>query len=183
MTDQTGRVAAVSASSSHTFSKPTHTSITLIEGLGVDGDAHNGVTVKHRSRVRQDPTQINLRQVHLIHSELFDELSGMGFSVGAGEMGENVTTGGIDLLGLPTGTRLHLGDEAVVEVTGLRNPCSQIDGLEPGLMDATLGRDANGNVVRKAGIMSIVIAGGVVNTNDEIRAVLPAEPHIAMEPV
>jgi MOSC domain-containing protein YiiM len=179
----TGRVAAVSVSASHTFSKPNQASITIVEGLGVEGDAHNGVTVKHRSRVRQDPTQANLRQVHLIHSELFEELSGKGFAVSAGQMGENVTSSGIDLLGLPVGTRLHLGANAIVEVTGLRNPCTQIDGLEAGLMEATLDRDADGNLIRKSGIMSVVIAGGVVNAGDEIRAVLPVEPHVAMEPV
>jgi MOSC domain-containing protein YiiM len=170
-------------SAEYTFSKPTQASITIVEGLGVEGDAHNGVTVKHRSRARRDPTQSNLRQVHLIHEELFEELSAKGFSVAAGELGENVTTSGIDLLGLPTGTRLHLGDDAVIEVTGLRDPCSQIDGLGDGLMKATLDYDADGNLIRKAGIMSIAIAGGVVHADDEVRAVLPAEPHVALGPV
>jgi MOSC domain-containing protein YiiM len=124
-----------------------------------------------------------LRQVHLIHAELFGELSAKGFSVAAGELGENVTTSGIDLLGLPVGTRLHLGDDAVVEVSGLRDPCRQIDGLGDGLMEATLDHDADGNLIRKAGVMSLAIAGGVVHADDEIRAVLPVEPHVAMGPV
>ena len=178
-----GRVTAVSVSAGHTFSKPNQASITLVDGLGIEGDAHSGVTVKHRSRVRADPTRPNLRQVHLIHSELHEELAAKGFTIAAGQMGENVTTRGIDLLGLPRGTRLHLGAEAVVEVTGLRNPCTQIDGIEPGLMEATVDRDSDGNLIRKAGIMSIVIAGGVLNADDEIRVVLPAEPHITLEPV
>ena len=183
MTDLRGRVAAVSVSADHTFSKPTQVSITLVEGLGVEGDAHNGVRVKHRSRVRADPTQPNLRQVHLIHSELHEELVTQGFTVAAGQMGEIVTTRSIDLLGLPSGTRLHLGGAAIVEITGLRNPCVQLDGLEDGIMEATLDRDSDGNLIRKAGIMSVVIAGGVVRAGDEIRAVLPMEPHVALEPV
>jgi hypothetical protein len=137
-------VVAVSCSSSHTFSKRNQPSIRLLAGLGVDGDAHAGVTVKHRSRVAKDPTQRNLRQVHLIHSELHDELRAQGFDVGAGEMGENVTTRGIDLLALPAGARLHIGGSAVVEVTGLRNPCVQIDRFRKGMMAAVLDRDALG---------------------------------------
>src|SRR4051794_22285229 len=126
-----GKVEAVSISSGHTFTKPNQASIRLVEGLGVEGDAHAGVTVKHRSRVARDPSQPNLRQVHLIHAELHDELRGRGFEeVGPGKMGENVTTRGVDLLGLPTGTRLRLGEQAVVEITGLRNPCAQLNGLE-----------------------------------------------------
>src|SRR6185312_1699826 len=135
-----GRVVeAVSCSATHTMGKPNRGSVRLLTGLGVEGDAHLGETVKHRSRVARDPTEPNLRQVHLIHGELHDELRAAGFAVAAGEMGENVTTRGVDLLGLPTGARLHLGDTAVVEVTGLRNPCTQLDGVQPGLMAATLG--------------------------------------------
>ncbi|MFN8483769.1 MAG: MOSC domain-containing protein [Anaerolineae bacterium] len=178
-----GVVAAVSRSARHTFSKPTQAGICLLAGLGVEGDAHMGATVKHRSRVRQDPSQPNLRQVHLIHAELFDELRDKGFTVGAGEMGENVTTRGIDLLGLPTGARLHIGAEAVVEVTGLRNPCAQLDTFQPGLMAAVLDRDAERNLVRKAGIMSIVIVGGEVRAGDAIRVELPPEPHRPLERV
>jgi MOSC domain-containing protein YiiM len=178
-----GSVTAVSRSASHTFSKPNEGSIRLIAGLGVEGDAHAGATVKHRSRVKRDPAQPNLRQVHLIHAELHAELAGAGFDIAAGAMGENVTTRGIDLLGLPAGARLALGETAVVEVTGLRNPCAQLDGLQPGLMAAVLDRDAAGNVVRKAGIMAIVIAGGEVRPGDSIRVELPAAPHRRLEPV
>jgi MOSC domain-containing protein YiiM len=171
-----GVVAAVSRSAKHTFVKANEDSIRLVAGLGVDGDAHLGATVKHRSRVARDPTQPNLRQVHLIHAELHDELRGAGFAVSAGQMGENVTTRGIDLLALPAGTRLHIGDEAILEVTGLRNPCAQLDRLQPGLMAATLDRDENGNLVRKAGIMAIVLAGGEVRTGDPIDARPPSPP-------
>ena len=179
----TGSVIAVSRSGGHTLTKPTHDRIRLIAGLGVEGDAHSGETVKHRSRVRRDPSQPNLRQVHLIHAELHDELRIGGISVSVGEMGENITTRGIDLLGLPTGTRLHLGATAVVEVTGLRNPCTQLNQIRPGLMAATLGRDERGAVVRKAGIMGIVLAGGEVQPGDPVRVELPPAPHRPLEPV
>ncbi len=178
-----GVVAAVSRSGEYTFSKSTTGSITLLAGLGVEGDVHQGVTVKHRSRVQRDPTQPNLRQVHLIHAELHDELAEKGFVVQPGEIGENVTTRGIDLLGLPAGTLLRLGADAVVEVTGLRNPCLQLDGFQRGLKKAVLDRDEAGKLVRKAGIMSVVIAGGEVRPGDEIRVELPAEPHSPLEPV
>lgn len=178
-----GVVTAVSLSPVHRFSKETRDSIRLLAGLGVEGDAHLGETVKHRSRVRQDPTQPNLRQVHLIHSELHDELREAGFDVSAGQIGENVTTRGIDLLGLPKGARLYLGEHAVVEVTGLRNPCSQLDHFQPGLLAAVLGRDEHGNVIRKAGIMGIVFAGGEVRPGDPIRVELPPEPHSPLERV
>jgi MOSC domain-containing protein YiiM len=176
-------VIAVSRCGRHTFSKPNAGIIRLIAGLGVEGDAHAGATVKHRSRVARDPNQPNLRQVHLIHTELHDELRAAGFSVGAGDMGENVTTRGVDLLGLPAGTRLLLGDSAVVEVTGLRNPCAQLDGFEPGLMAAVLDRDEQGNVVRKAGVMAIVVTGGDIRPGDAIRVELPLLPHRPLEPV
>jgi MOSC domain-containing protein YiiM len=152
-------------------------------GLGVEGDVHQGKTVKHRSRVARDPSQPNLRQVHLIHAELHDELVMAGFSVSAGQMGENITTRGIDLLGLPTGTRLHLGNRAVIEVTGLRNPCTQLDRFQPGLMAAVLGRDEHGALIRKAGIMGIVLTGGELQPGDPIEIELPLEPHRALEPV
>jgi MOSC domain-containing protein YiiM len=157
--------------------------VSLRAGLGIAGDAHMGETVKHRSRVRKDPTQPNLRQVHLIHAELFDELRAKGFSVRPGELGENVTTSGIDLLALPTGTRLHLGASVVVEVTGLRNPCIQIDDFQKGLMAATLDKDADGNLVRKAGVMSIVITDGDVRPGDSVRVELPNTPHRPLLPV
>jgi MOSC domain-containing protein YiiM len=142
-----------------------------------------GVTVKHRSRVARDPSQPNLRQVHLIHAELHDELHASGFSIRAGEMGENITTRGIDLLHLPAGTRLHLGAAAVVEITGLRNPCGQLNRLQPGLQEAVLEHDAQGNLIRKAGIMGIVLSGGEVRPADPIRVELPPEPHQPLAPV
>jgi MOSC domain-containing protein YiiM len=178
-----GRVVAVSCSPTHSFSKPAQASIRLVAGLGVEGDAHLGETVKHRARVARDPESPNLRQVHLLHAELHDELHAAGFQVAAGEMGENITTRGVDLLGLPTGARLQLGSGAVVEVTGLRNPCAQLDGLQPGLMAATLDHDAQGNLVRKAGIMGVVVAGGEVRPGDAIRVELPPEPHLPLRPV
>ena len=178
-----GTVAAVHRSASHTMRKDGQLSIRLLQGLGVEGDAHAGTTVKHRHRVRMDPTQPNLRQVHLIQAELHDELRTRGFDVVAGAMGENVTTRGLDLLALPTGTKLHLGPEAIVEVTGLRNPCSQLNGVCDGLMAATLDRDAEGNLIRKAGIMGVVLQGGDVHADDAIVVELPAEPHQALQPV
>lgn len=178
-----GMVVAVSRSSSHTFRKEVHESIRLVAGLGVYGDAHSGETVKHRSRVARDPTQPNLRQVHLIHAELHDELRGSGFAVSAGDMGENVTTRGIDLLALPAGTRLHLGERAVVEVTGLRNPCAQLDRFQAGLMAAVQDRAEDGHLIRKAGVMGIVLAGGTIRTGDRIEVELPAPPHRPLEPV
>jgi MOSC domain-containing protein YiiM len=182
---QTGgmRVESVNASPKHTLRKPAHLSIRLVAGVGVEGDAHAGATVKHRSRVRRDPTKPNLRQIHLIHAELHDELGARGFTVAAGEMGENVTTRGVDLLGLPAGTRLRLGGEAVVEVTGLRNPCIQLEKLQTGLMAAVLDRDAEGNLVRKAGVMAVVVAGGEVCPGDPIDVELPPAPHRPLEPV
>jgi MOSC domain-containing protein YiiM len=178
-----GVVAAVSRSATHTLTKPNQQSIRLLAGLGVEGDAHQGEHVKHRSRVARNPDQPNLRQVHLIHAELHDELRTAGIDVAAGEMGENLTTRGVNLLGLPTGTRLHLGDTAVVEVTGLRDPCAQLDRIAAGLMAATLDRDEQGKVVRKAGVMAIVLTGGEVRTGDTIRVELPPEPHRSLEPV
>jgi MOSC domain-containing protein YiiM len=165
------------------MSKPNAGSIRLLAGLGVEGDAHAGATVKHRSRVARDPGQPNLRQVHLIHGELHDELRAGGFDLSAGVMGENVTTRGVDLLALPAGARLYLGVEAVVEVTGLRNPCEQLDGIQAGLMKAVLDRDSEGNLVRKAGIMGIVVRGGEVRPGDPIRVELPPPPHTPLAPV
>jgi MOSC domain-containing protein YiiM len=176
-------VAAVSSSAAHTFTKPGRAAIELLAGLGVAGDAHLGVTVQHRSRVTRDPSQPNLRQVHLIQAELHDELRAAGFAVVAGDMGENVTTRGIDLLALPAGTRLRLGDCALVEVTGLRNPCRQLNDFEPGLMKAVLGRDQDGHLIRKAGVMAVVLAAGTVRPGDRIGAELPAPPHQPLLPV
>lgn len=176
-------VVAVSRDAAHAFSKRRADGVELVAGLGVAGDAHAGVTVQHRSRVAKDPTQPNLRQVHLIAAELHDELRGRGFDVSAGQLGENVTTAGADLLALPRGTRLHLGASAVVEVTGLRNPCRQLDDFSPGLMQAVLGRDEHGRLVRRAGIMAVVLTGGPVSPGDPLRVELPPHPHIALNPV
>ncbi len=175
-------VLAVSQSATHSMSKRPALSIRLVAGLGVEGDAHAGVTVKHRSRVGRDPTQPNLRQVHLIHAELHDELRAAGFVLAPGQMGENVTTRGIDLLSLPTGTRLRLGPDAIVEITGLRNPCNQLNGLQPGLMNAVLDRDAGGNLIRKAGVVGIVLVGGDVRPGDAIEIEMPAQ-RLALAPV
>jgi MOSC domain-containing protein YiiM len=169
-----GTILAVSRRLTHSVSKLNEASIRLLAGQGVEGDAHCGETVKHRSRVARDPTQPNLRQVHLIHSELHDELRARGFSVTPGQMGENVTTRGVDLLALPTGTRLKLGETAVVEVTGLRNPCAQLNGIQQGLMAATLACDVSGKLIRKTGIMGIVLQGGEVKPGDSIGVELPA---------
>lgn len=178
-----GSVIATSCGPVHTFSKEVQGSIHLLSGLGVRGDAHLGVTVQHRSRVAIDPTQPNLRQVHLIHAELFDELRAAGFDLSPGQVGENITTRGIDLLALPRGARLYIGPNAVVEVTGLRNPCGQLDRFRPGLTAATLGRTADGTLVRKAGVMGIVRVSGVVAANDVIRVERPTGPQMALDRV
>jgi MOSC domain-containing protein YiiM len=178
-----GKVIAVSSNAVHTFSKHNQDRISLITGLGVDGDAHMGTTVKHRSRVAQDPTQPNLRQVHLLHAELFDELQLEGFHVEPGQMGENITTRAIALLELPAGTRLSMGDTAVIEVTGLRTPCVQIDQFQRWLLSQVVDRDANGALVRKAGIMSIVLVGGQVAAGDSIRIELPPLPYRPLDRV
>jgi MOSC domain-containing protein YiiM len=177
------KVVAVSRCAGHRFSKPNEMWITLLAGLGVEGDAHAGRTIKHRWRVARGSNQPNLRQVHLLHAELLNELRSKGFNVGAGQIGENVLTEGIDLLALGTGTRIHLGAEAMVEITGLRNPCKQLDRFQKGLMAATLDRDANGGLVRKAGVMGIVIAGGEVRPGDPIRIEAPDGPRRPLMPV
>jgi MOSC domain-containing protein YiiM len=176
-------VVSVSLRAGHHFSKIPALNIRLLGGLGVAGDAHMGKTVKHRSRVRKDPSQPNLRQVHLIQAEFFDELRDKGFTVAPGDLGENITTSGIDLLSLPTGARLHFGSAALIEVTGLRNPCIQIDRFKKDLMAATLDRDGDGNLVRKAGVMSVVIADGDVRPGDVIGIELPEMPHRPLLPV
>ncbi|GGR17073.1 MOSC domain-containing protein [Streptomyces aurantiogriseus] len=172
-----GSVTAVSSNGTYSFTKPNRDSITLIAGLGVEGDVHAGATVKHRFRMEKDPSQPNLRQVHLIHAELFEEVREAGFEVGPGELGENVTTRGVDLLGLPVGARLRLGAQAVVEVTGLRNPCAQIDAFQKGLMKQVVGRDRDGRPAFKSGIMSVVLSGGLVRPGDPITVELPDGPH------
>ena len=169
-------VSGVAMSGAHGFSKAPVMKITLLAGLGVSGDAHFGATVQHRSRVARDPTQPNLRQVHLLQAELFADLAAQGFNVQPGDLGENITTTGIDLLGLAEGTLLQIGAQAVVQVTGLRNPCSQIDAFQKGLMQATLDRDAQGNLVRKAGVMGVVVTGGDIAPGDGIEIVPPTGP-------
>ncbi len=176
-------VVSVSADARHSFSKTRVDSITLVADFGVVGDAHAGVTVQHRSRVRRDPSQPNLRQVHLVPAELHDELNALGFRVEPGDIGENITTRGLDLLALPTGAVLHVGADATIRVTGLRNPCTQLDAFRPGLMRATLDRADDGSLVRKAGVMGVVLSGGVVRIDDSIRVELPIHPHTPLQPV
>ena len=176
------KITALSVSPTHTMSKFNVERINLLQGLGVEGDAHAGEKVKHRSRVRVNPDQPNLRQVHLIHSELHAELRTKGFDIAPGEMGENITTAGIDLLGLPRGTKLTIG-KAVIEVTGLRNPCHQLDGLYEGLLKAVIDHDEDGNLIRLAGIMGIVLESGELKVGDHIEVELPPKPHIALDRV
>jgi MOSC domain-containing protein YiiM len=177
MPSTSGVVEAVSRSSRHDFTKPTQDVIRLVTGLGVEGDAHAGATVQHLSRVRRDPTQPNLRQVHLVAAETLSELAGKGFDVSPGQIGENITTRGIPVFRLPTGTLLRLGPDAVVEVTGLRNPCVQLDRFRPGLTKALLGRDDEGRVTYRAGIMAVVRTDGDVRPDDSISVEFPAAPH------
>jgi MOSC domain-containing protein YiiM len=176
-------VIAVSTSATHAFSKGTAPRITLLAGLGVEGDAHCGIAVKHRSRVAQDPTQPNLRQVHLVHTELFEELAAQGFKVAPGQIGENIATRNLNLLALPVDTELHIGPSAIVRLTGLRNPCEQLNQFQAGLTAAVLGRTPEGKLVRKAGVMGVVIAGGVMQPGSSITVRLPVEPHRLLERV
>lgn len=176
-------VLSVSKHASHTFSKQTASSIKLIAGEGVEGDAHRGTTVKHRSRVKVDPTQPNLRQVHLIHGELIEQLQQQGFDVQPGTLGENITTQGLDLLSLPTDTELQIGEQVRLKITGLRNPCKQLDNYQMGLTKAVLDRDSEGRLIRKAGIMAIVLQGGDVQPGSPIVVNLPPEPHHPLEKV
>lgn len=177
----TAVVTSVNLNARYGFSKPEADHITLLAGLGVEGDVHSGVTVKHRSRIARDPTLPNLRQVHLMHSELFDELGAKGFNIRPGQMGENITTQRLDLLGLPTGTLLHFEQGAIVRITGLRNPCGQLDNFAQGLTAATLGRSADGQIIRKAGVMSVVLTGGRVQAGDSITVVLPDGEHLPLQ--
>lgn len=176
-------IFAVAASAAHSMAKPAKEYIRLLAGLGVAGDAHCGAAVKHRSRVAVDPGAPNLRQVHLIHAELHDELAVLGFRLTPGQMGENITTRGIDLLALPRGAKLQIGVAAVLEITGLRNPCAQLDGIQQGLMAAVIGRGPDGGLIRKAGVMGIVLTGGTVRPGDGIRITLPPHPHLPLDRV
>jgi MOSC domain-containing protein YiiM len=177
------RVLAVSRDGRHRFSKTAVDSISLVAGRGVLGDAHFGELVQHRSRVARDPSQPNLRQVHLVHAELIESLAAQGFAVEPGTIGENVTTAGVPLLDLPTGTLLHLGASAVVELTGLRNPCVQLDRYQRGLQKAVLDRAPDGSLVRLAGVMAVVLASGDVAAGDPVRLELPEGAHRPLEPV
>jgi len=181
--DERPVVVAVSRDSEHRFSKPPASEINLIAGLGVEGDAHAGETVQHRSRVAVDPTQPNLRQVHLMHSELHDDLRSQGFDVSAGQLGENVTTRGLDLHALPTGTILRIGPMAIVRITGLRNPCMQIEGFRSGLLKEITWRDKNGAIIRRGGIMGVVDVGGPIRPGDPIDVEIPPEPHTPLDRV
>lgn len=179
----TGRVLAVHAKGTHSFSKESRPHIDLVAGHGVFSDAHYGTTVKHRSRVAQDPTQPNLRQVHLMHGELFAELAIKGYAVAPGQMGENITTDGLDLLALSEGTILRIGSTVRLQLTGLRNPCAQIETFMPGLLAAVLDRSANGELIRKSGVMSIVLDSGRVQPGDAIAIEHPPGPHAPLRPV
>lgn len=176
------RIVCVSRDARHRFGKQPQACIQLQAGLGVQDDAHAGRTVQHRSRLARDPSQPNLRQVHLIHAELYAELASKGFALEPGQLGENLTTMGLDLLALPRGSRLLLGESAVVELTGLRNPCAQLDAFRPGLTAAVLERTSAGGLIRKAGVMAIVLSGGEVRAGDAIGVELP-ERHEALQPV
>ena len=178
-----GNVVSVSRDGEHRFFKEVCSRIMLLENLGVEGDAHSGITVQHLSRVAADPSQPNLRQVHLIHSELFEELEQKGFSLSPGNLGENILTAGIDLLALPQNAVLRMGESARVRVTGLRNPCGQIDHFKKGLLEALLDEDEDGRLIRKARIMGVVLAGGLVSPGDEIEVELPPQPHFRLERV
>lgn len=176
------KIVSLSKSLNHSFSKDCIDSLKLIKDLGVEGDAHSGRTVKHRSRVAKDPTQPNLRQVHIIHQELLDTLNQNGFKVKPGNLGENITTQHLDVLSLPENTLLKIG-QSIIKVTGLRNPCAQLDNFQEGLLNAVLDRDDKGNLIRKAGIMAIVLQGGIINIGDTINIEYPLKPHIALKKV
>ena len=176
-------VISVHRGEDHAFSKSVVESIDLLAGLGVVDDAHSGARVRHRSRVAADPTQPNLRQVHLIHSELLDDVRAAGFTVDGGDLGENISTRGIDLLRLPVASVLAIGPDVLLSVTGLRNPCGQINGLEPGLLDQVRRSDEDGEIERLAGIMAVVIRGGRITAGDSILIGFPPEPHHRLERV
>ena len=179
----TATILSVSRAGGHHFIKQAKPEICLIEGLGVEGDAHAGATVQHLSRIAKNPDQPNLRQVHLIHAELHDELNAAGFDIHPGDMGENILTRGLDLLALPQRTLLQIGAVAIVEVTGLRNPCHQLNAFRPGLMEATLERTPDGALVRKAGVMGVVLTSGTVRPGDVIVVEAPTGRRRPLAPV
>ncbi|CAM5572528.1 MOSC domain-containing protein [Streptomyces atroolivaceus] len=179
-----GRVTTVSSNGTYSFSKPNRESVTLVAGLGVEGDVHAGGTIRHQFRMTYEPDLPNLRQVHLMHEELFDELALKGYDVAPGQLGENITTRDVDLLGLPTGALLHLGDEAVVEVTGLRNPCAKINDFRQGLLGEVFALDpVSGDFTFRSGIMAVVRHGGTVRPRDAVGIELPPGPHRPLERV
>ncbi|MGW7226599.1 MOSC domain-containing protein [Streptomyces cyaneofuscatus] len=179
-----GQVTAVSRNEGYSFSKPNRDSISLLTGLGVEGDVHAGETIRHQFRMTYEPDLPNLRQVHLMHEELFDELALKGFEVSAGQLGENITTRGVDLLGLPTGALLHLGEQAVLEVTGLRNPCAKINDFRKGLLGEVFAMDPlSGEFTFKCGVMAVVRCGGTVRPDDSIHVEPPPAPHRPLERV
>mgnify|MGYP000451126151 CR=1 FL=1 len=180
----TARILAVALDARHDFTKHCCESIKLVAGLGVEGDAHSGATVQHRSRKKQFPDMANLRQLHLIHAELFVELAGQGYAIAPGQLGENITTKGIDLLTLPRGAQLRLGDDALVELTGLRNPCRQIDdNIGPGAMAAMLAREKDGSLIRKSGVMAVILSSGEVRAGDPVELVHRPAANLPLEPV
>lgn len=176
------KVVAVACDSKHNIIKPVQAHITLIAGWGVEGDAHAGETIQHRYDKRRNPTAPNLRQIHLMHAELFDHMADQGMTVRPGQMGENITTRDIDILSLPQGTRLKLGN-AVIELTGLRNPCKYLNTIAPGLMKACLAKHKDGTPFPQSGVMGMIIAGGIVKAGDAIEIVLPEKPHHRLLPV
>jgi MOSC domain len=168
-----GTVVAVAADRGHRFSKPTRDRIVLLEGHGVEGDAHAGPFVRHRYLARRRPRVPNLRQVHLIPSELFRSLSEAGFEVAAGDLGENITTTGLDLERMPLGTLIEFGLMAMIELTGLRTPCVLIDRFQAGLKRQVLSSDETGPPF-KCGVLGVVRSGGPVAAGDAARARLPS---------
>lgn len=181
--ERAGTVVAVARDSEHRFSKEIVEEIEIVAGLGVRGDAHSGATVKHRSRVKTDPTQPNLRQVHLIHRELFDEVAQNGFKLGPADLGENITTEGIDLLSLPRGAILEIGENVQLELTGLRNPCAQIEAFQPGLLQEVVDKGEDGTLIRKSGVMTVALTGGRIRAGDTIRVSMPQPPFLKLERV
>jgi hypothetical protein len=178
-----GSVIAVCSRDAHLFSKENRVEIELIKNFGINGDAHAGMYVKHRSRVKKNPKQLNLRQVHLIPIELLNEMKQHRYDLHPGDLGENITTSGIDLINLPLNSQINIGEEVVLEVKGLRDPCKQIEAFKEGLLKKMITKDADGNLIRKTGIMTIVLEGGIVKPNDKIEVVLPKKPYHKLEVV
>jgi len=175
-------VMSVNQAARHDVRKTPVAALHLRSGLGADGDAHYGATVQHRYDRRRDPSRLNLRQVHLIGAELLEELGRAGYRIAPGDLGENITTADIDLASLPAATRLHIGSSAVLELTGLREPCVLLDRIAPGLRLAACG-ERSGETILRHGAMAIVVAGGEVRAGDAIEISLPPSPHRPMRVV